>query len=275
MEKLGIIAGAGHLPLHMAHEALDRGYQVVAIAFPGFTDPTVGDQVERVFWLKLGQVEKVISILKSQGIRRVIMAGKIDKSSLLRLWNLRPDKTAIRLLRQLKDWRDDTILATVADELMKEDIIVDEITSWAGKLMAQPRVMTKRLPTAAEWKDIEFGRAMAQGIGGLDIGQTVIVKNAAVIAVEAIEGTDKAIRRAGELEITGAIVVKMAKPNQDMRFDVPGVGPYTIDSMIAAKARTLAVECGKTMITNCEEMLAKANQARISVVGIPPAGPVQ
>ncbi len=274
MEKIGIIAGAGSLPLHMADEAIDRGYQVVAIAFSGFTDPAVQDRVGQVFWLKLGQVEKIISVLKSQGIHRVIMAGKIEKSSLLRLWNLRPDRRAIRLLRQLTDWRDDTILATAADELSKENIVVEEITSWAGKLMARVGVMTKKSPNNGQWKDIEFGRTMAQGIGGLDIGQTVVVKNSAVIAVEAIEGTDKAIRRAGELQIAGTVVVKMAKPNQDMRFDVPGVGPSTIDSMVDAGAVVLAVEAGKTMITNYQEMVNKADEAKVSVVGIPSSGPV-
>ena len=178
------------------------------------------------------------------------------------------------MLRQMRDWRDDTILATVADELLKEDIVVDEITFWAEKLMARSGVMTRKAPNDSQWKDIEFGRSMAQGIGGLDIGQTVIVRNSAVIAVEAIEGTDRAIRRAGELRIPETVVVKMAKPSQDMRFDVPGVGPSTIDSMMDAKAAVLAVESGKTMITNYEEMISKANKARISVVGVAPAGPV-
>ena len=274
MEKIGIIAGAGSLPLHVADQAIDRGYQVVAIAFSGFTDPAVQSRVGQVSWFKLGQVEKIISFLKSQDIRRVIMAGKIEKSSLLRLWNLRPDRRAIKLLRQLADWRDDTILAAAADVLSKEDIMVEEITSWAGKLMAAPVVMTRKSPNNGQWKDIEFGRTMAQGIGGLDIGQTVVVRNGAVIAVEAIEGTDRAIRRAGELQIAEAVVVKMAKPNQDMRFDVPGVGPSTIDSMTEAKAAVLAIEAGKTMITNYDEMINKANKAKISVVGIPPSGPV-
>jgi DUF1009 family protein len=274
VEKVGLIAGAGYLPLHMADEALHRGHQVVAIAFSGFTDPGLDSRIKDVFWLRLGQVEKAISILKSHGVHRVIMAGKIEKSSLMRFWSLRPDRRAIRLLRQLRDWRDDTILATVADELLKEDIVVDEITSWAGKLMARSGVMTRKAPNESQWKDIEFGRAMAQGIGGLDIGQTVVVRNVAVIAVEAIEGTDKAIRRAGDLRIPATVVVKMAKPNQDMRFDVPGVGPSTIDSMIDAKAAVLAVESGKTMMTNYEEMISKANKARISVVGISPTGPV-
>lgn len=274
MTSVGIIAGAGELPLFIADEAATRGIKVVAIAFPGFTDPQMESRVSEVFWLKLGQLDKAISILKSRGIDRVVMAGKIDKSNLVRFWNLRPDRRALGVIRSLADWRDDTILSAIALELLKDGIVVDEITAWASSLMAPLGVLTKRSPTERQWKDVEFGRSMAQGIGGLDIGQTVVVKNAAVIVVEAIEGTDRAIRRAGELNIPNGVVVKMAKPAQDMRFDVPGIGPDTIESMIAGKAGVLAVEAGKTMITNVRETVRKADRAKISVVGIPAHGPI-
>ncbi len=245
----------------------------MAIAFSGFTDPALEGRTAEIFWLKLGQLEKAISILKSRGINRVVMAGKIEKSNLLRPWNLRPDRRVLRIIRSLDDWRDDTLLAALAAELLKDGIVVEEITSWAMKLMAPLGVLTKKSPNEKQWKDILFGRKMAQGVGALDIGQTVVVKNAAVISVEAIEGTDKAIRRAGELGFPNGVVVKMAKPEQDMRFDVPGVGSSTIDSMIAAKARVLAVEAGKTLITNYEDMIRKADKAKILVVGIPAEGP--
>ena len=270
---MGIIAGTGDLPLHVADEAVERGFEVVAIAFSGFTDPALEGRTAEIFWLKLGQLEKAISILKSRGINRVVMAGKIEKSNLLRPWNLRPDRRVLRIIRSLDDWRDDTLLAALAAELLKDGIVVEEITSWAMKLMAPLGVLTKKSPNEKQWKDILFGREMAQGVGALDIGQTVVVKNAAVISVEAIEGTDKAIRRAGELGFPNGVVVKMAKPEQDMRFDVPGVGPSTIDSMIAAKARVLAVEAGKTLITNYGDMIRKADKAKILVVGIPAEGP--
>jgi DUF1009 family protein len=228
--------------------------------------------VKEIFWLKLGQLEKAISILKSRQVDRVVMAGKIEKSNLLRPWNLRFDRRALRLVRSMPDWRDDTILEAIASEFMKDGIVIEDITSWATKLMAPLGVMTKRAPSDKQWKDILFGRKMALGIGDLDIGQTVVVKNAAVIVVEAIEGTDRAIRRARELGIPNGIVVKMAKPDQDMRFDVPGVGPSTIDSMVDAKAKVLAVEAGRTMITDYNEMIGKANRAKISMVGIPAQG---
>ena len=195
--SVGIIAGTGDLPLHVADEAVERGFQVVAIAFSGFTDPALEGRAAEIFWLKLGQLEKAISILKSRGINRVVMAGKIEKSNLLRPWNLRPDRRVLRIIRSLDDWRDDTLLAALAAELLKDGIVVEEITSWAMKLMAPLGVLTKKSPNEKQWKDILFGRKMAQGVGALDIGQTVVVKNAAVISVEAIEGTDKAIRARG------------------------------------------------------------------------------
>ncbi|MFH1114135.1 MAG: UDP-2,3-diacylglucosamine diphosphatase LpxI [Pseudomonadota bacterium] len=275
MSCVGIIAGAGVLPLFVAHEALKRGFRVVVIAFSGFTDPAMEEVIRETFWLKLGQLERAISVLKSHGIDRVVMVGKIEKINLLRLWNLRPDFRALRVIRSMEDWRDDTVLAAIAAELSREGIVVDEITQWAESLMAPCGVLTKRSPDEKQWRDIEFGRGMAQGIGALDIGQTVVVKNAAVLVAEAIEGTDKAIRRAADLDVPGGVVVKMAKPGQDMRFDVPGVGTSTIDSMIVAKAGALAVEAGKTLIADFSDMIQKADDAGIAIVGIPAEGPVR
>jgi UDP-2,3-diacylglucosamine hydrolase len=275
LERLGLIAGSGSLPLHVAREAASRGHGVIAIGFPGITDPALEASVKELVWLRLGQIGKAISAFQCRSITRVVWAGKIEKSNLMSLWTLRPDLRALGIIRSLKDWRDDTILAAIAAEFMKEGIAVEEITHWASQLMAPLGVLTKCAPNSKQYRDIAFGRTMAQGIGGLDIGQTVVVKNSAVIVVEAIEGTDRAIRRVADLNIQDAVVVKMAKPSQDMRFDVPGVGPSTIESMVAAQAAVLAVEAGKTMITNAEEMIDKANAARIAIVGIPPEGPVE
>ena len=275
MHSVGIIAGSGDLPLHVAGEAAQRGFRVIAIAFSGFTDPSMEKIVHETLWLKLGQLDRAIQALKSRSITRVVMAGKIEKTNLLRLWKVRPDRRALRLIRSMSDFRDDTILEAIANELLLEGIVVDEITGWASKLMAPAGVLTRRHPTESQWADIEFGRAMARGIGALDIGQTVLVKNAAVIVVEAIDGTDKAIRRAADLDIRDTVVVKMAKPSQDMRFDVPGAGPSTVESMIAARAKVLALEAGKTLITAYVEMIRKADEADISIVGIPAEGPVR
>lgn len=272
--RLGILAGTGKLPILIGARAAEQGHQVFAIAFRGFTDPAIEQVAQETVWIRLGQVQKAITALNEHGIERVVMAGKIEKINLMRPWNLRLDFRGLRLLRSFKDWRDDTVLAAIADELLTEGIVVDEQTTWADKLMAPLGVLTNRSPTAREWNDIAFGREMAKGIGLLDIGQTVVVKNSAVIVVEAIEGTDKAIRRASDLGVRDAVVVKMAKPQQDMRFDVPGIGPSTIESMTAALARVLAIEAGKTMVADFAEAMSQANRAGISVVGIPPEGPV-
>jgi DUF1009 family protein len=274
LEPVGIIAGTGNLPLHIVDRAVTRGHQVLALAFPGVTDPAIESLASETVWLKPGQLQKAISVFNQHGITRIVMAGKLEKRNLMRPWNLGLDRRAVRLIRSLQDWRDDTILAAIAQEFINEGITVEEITRWADDLMAPLGVLTRRAPTRGEWKDIAFGREMALGIGSLDIGQAVVVKNGAVIVVEAIDGTDLAIRKAADLDIRDAVVVKMAKPNQDMRFDVPGVGSSTIESMIAARARVLAVEAGKTMITDNQETIRKADKAKISIVGIPAEGPL-
>jgi hypothetical protein len=265
----------GYLPRHVAQEARAQGVDVLLIALRGITDPDFAKSVSATVWIKPGQMERAIATLKSHDITTVVMAGKVEKRNLLRPWNLGLDRRALKMIRKAKDWRDDTLLAAIAAEFQHEGITVDAITRWANKLMAPVAILGKFSPTDEQWKDVEFGRTMAQGIGALDIGQTVIVKNSAVLAAEAIEGTDRAIRRVADLGIADGVVVKMAKPSQDMRFDVPGVGPTTIDSMERAGARVLAVEAGKTLMANVDEMIPKADGLRIAVVGIPPHGPVR
>lgn len=274
MTMIGVIAGTGDLPIRVTKEVCEKGFDPVVLAFDGFTSHEIEGAASRVHWLKLGQLDKAIKLLKQSGINRVVMAGKIDKGNLLRLWNLRPDRRALRAIRGLADWRDDTVLAAIADELGKDGITIDNITEWASNLMASPGILTKKRPTKHQIEDVLFGREMALAIGGLDIGQTVLVKNRAVLVVEAIEGTDKAILRAGDLNIPNSIVVKMAKPYQDMRFDVPGVGPSTIKNMIAVGAKLLAVEIGKTMIASPEETIRIADDAKVCVMGIPASGPI-
>ncbi|MGO8879640.1 MAG: LpxI family protein [Desulfomonilaceae bacterium] len=274
MASIGVIAGTGDLPIRVVGDVTDQGYETVALAFEGFTSLEIEKTGAKVYWLKLGQLGKAIDLLKQNGITRVVMAGKIDKSNLLRLWRLRPDRRALGVIRRLADWRDDTVLAGIADELASEGIKIDSITLWASKLMARQGVLTSKDPTKHQIEDIHFGREMALAIGALDIGQTVVVKNRAVLVVEAIEGTDKAILRAGELNIPNSVVVKMAKPKQDMRFDVPGVGPSTIKNMMVAGSKVLAIEVGKTMIANHEETINLADKAKICVIGIPASGPI-
>jgi DUF1009 family protein len=274
VESLGLIAGTGYIPFVVAQEAKERGYKITVLAFRGITDPALEHEADETFWIRLGQLTKAITICLNHQISRVVMAGKIDKINFLQLYSVLTDLRALKALATLQDWKDDTILKAIGDEFAKDGIHVEEITEWAQQIVAPRGVLTKQSPTKQEWIDIEFGRDMAKGIGKLDIGQTVVVKNSSVIAAEAIEGTDKAIRRAGDLAVQDCVVVKMAKPQQDMRYDVPGVGPTTIESMIAAKARVLAVEAGKTLIPQFEDTIQMADEARITIVGIPHDGPV-
>ncbi len=274
METIGLVAGTGNLPIRIIDEIRERGHKVVAICFTGFSNQAIEKKATKTFWLKLGQLDKIIALLKSHNISKLVMAGKIEKHNMLKPWNVRPDRRCLRMVRSLEDWRDDTILAAIEKEFRQDGIIIEEITNWAGKLMAPLGVLTKFSPTTRQWIDIEFGRKMALGIGSLDIGQTVVVKNSAVICVEAIEGTDRAIIRAIDLKVPHSVIVKMAKPSQDMRFDVPGIGPKTIESAISAQAKVLAIEAGKTMITDYDETIEMANRAKIIVVGIQADGPI-
>lgn len=274
VNALGIIAATGGLPVDMAREAKNQGNRVLVLALKGFADPAIEKVADETIWIKIGHLEKAVETLKSRDVRLVVFAGKIEKSVLYRPWNLGLDRRAFRMIRSLKDWRDDTIMAAIAGEFEQDEIEVDELTPWVRHLMAPHGPVTKRRPTEEQWPDIEFGRDMARGIGALDIGQTVVVKNRAVVVVEAIEGTDRAIRRTKDLNVHDAVVVKMAKPNQNMRFDVPAVGPNTIDSMIEAGATVLAVEEGKTMIADRPITVEKAEKARIAIVGIPASGPL-
>ena len=274
MERLGLIAGTGHVPFVVAQEARERDVAVTVIGVRGITDPALENEAYETRWVKLGQISKAIAICKERRISRIVMAGKIEKAAFMQLIGLFTDMRAIKAIATLKDWKDDTILKKVGEEFAKDGITVDEITHWAKKIMAPLGALTKQTPTKREWSDIELGRDMAKGIGALDIGQTVVVKNAAIIAAEAIEGTDKAIRRVADLDIRDSVVVKMAKPQQDMRYDVPGIGPTTIESMITVGARVLAIEAYKTLIPLYDETIEMADEARIAIVGIPHDGPV-
>lgn len=274
MAALGIIAATGALPEVIAKQASQKGYDVYIIGFKGFTDPGLKDLAKEFEWFKLGQLDKPIAFFKGHGVDRVVMAGKIEKSNLLRPWNIRFDRRALRMIRSLPDWKDDTVLMAIGNEFQKDGVNIEEMTPWAQGIMAEAGVLSKKKPNDKQWRDIEFGRAMALGIGALDIGQTVIVKNSAVIAVEAIEGTDRAIKRVTDIGIRHTVVVKMAKPDQDMRFDVPGVGPSTVESMVYANAKVLAIEAGKTLIADRDKMIKLADRSGIAVVGVNPYGPL-
>lgn len=264
--KIGIISGSGRFPLIFSEAARREGFEVIAIAHKGETRPELAETVDKIFWLKLGQLGKIIDIFKQEGVRDVVMAGGIDKKNIYRkVW---PDLKAISVWSRLKNRLDDGILRALAGVLEEEGIMVRESTLFLRSLLAPKGVLTRRKPTVEEMKDVEFGWKVAKEIGGLDIGQCIVVKDLVVLAVEAIEGTDETIRRGGQLANKGAVVVKVLKPRQDPRFDLPAVGLQTIRTMQEVKASCLAVESDKVLIFEKEEMLREADRHRIAIVAL-------
>jgi UDP-2,3-diacylglucosamine hydrolase len=266
MEKIGLIAGNGAFPIEFAKAAGQKGVKVVAVALEGETLPELAQWVDGIFWVKVGHLGKLISIFKEQDVKDVMMAGGVKKTHLFS--GSLPDMRGMAFLAKMIYKKDDSILRALADELASEGITVRESTLYLDGILAKPGVLTKRKPSKNEQRDIDFGWQMAKEIGRLDIGQTVLVKDQAVLAVEAIEGTDEAIRRGGLLCGQGAVVVKVCKPNQDLRFDLPAIGSQTIQTMKQVKAACLAVEAGKTIIIDRETVIADANKAGIAIIAL-------
>ncbi len=266
MDKIGLIAGNGTFPIAFARAAKEKGLQVIAVAHEGETLPELSQWVDGIFWIKVGQLGKLISIFKEQGVHDVLMAGGIKKTRLFQ--GGMPDLRAAALLAKMLYKKDDSILRAVAAELESEGITVRESTLYLDNILAPAGILTRRKPSKDERLDIEFGWQMAKEIGKLDIGQTVVVKNQAVLAVEAIEGTDEAIRRGGRLCGKGAVVVKICKPQQDLRFDLTAIGMQNSQTMKEVKASCLAVEAGKTIIFDQKELAAEADRSGIAIVAV-------
>jgi UDP-2,3-diacylglucosamine hydrolase len=266
-QKLGLIAGNGDLPKAVAEEAHAKGYEIIAIGLEPLAEISLASAVDEIRWINVGKLGQVISFLKKSGVKKAVMAGKVPKALLYKS-KITPDLRAVKLLFSLKDKSDDSILLAVAKELKKEGITLLNTTDFTTSLLAPEGVLTKEVPTENEWKDIAFGWRIAKEIGRLDIGQTVIIRNQAVMAIEAIEGTDEAIKRGGALGGSGAVVIKVSKPQQDMRFDVPVVGIDTLKSMLNVQARVLAVESGKSIVIGMEKLVKEAERAGITIVGV-------
>lgn len=264
---LGLVAGQGELPLRAARSARANGRCVVAIAFPGRTDPALDDHAA-VTWLHPGQVGAALVALREAGVREAAMVGKVAKADLVaQPADLHPDAEALRLLAGLRDRRDDSILGAIADLLEKHGIRLLAQVDLLPELVGGLGVLGAVEPTAAQRADVAFGFGVAKALAGLDVGQTVVVKDGAVLAVEAIEGTDAAIRRAGEIA-PGACAVKVAKPSQDPRFDVPTIGPDTLAALRDAKAALLAFEAGRTLVLDRDDLAVEANAHGIALLGV-------
>lgn len=265
-KKIGLIAGAGEMPFIWARAARDQYAEVIAVAIAEEARKGLDGIVNQLHYLSVGQVGKIIKTFKDEGIRELVFIGKVNKTLLFQ--NLKFDLKAIAIMAGLKDRKDDTIMLAIVDELKKEGIEVLKQTTFLEEMMPGPGVLTKRRPTKEEMSDIEFGMEMAKGIAGLDIGQTVVVKNKAVMAVEAIEGTDEAIKRGGSQGRGDIVVVKVAKPNQDLRFDIPTIGMNTLTSIKDANGKVLAIEAGKTFVVDMENVVKEADRNGISIAAV-------
>lgn len=264
--RIGLIAGNGRFPIIFADNARKLGYFVSAVAHIGEAEPELEQHVDSIHWIKIGQLNKLIQALKSDNIQRAVMLGGIKKTHVFT--TVRPDFRTLALAARVALWKDDDILRELAAELERDGITICESTFGLDGILVEEGTLSSRTPTKKEWDDIRYGWEVAEAIGRLDIGQCVVIKDKVVVAVEAVEGTDGAIRRGGELAKDGAVVVKRCKPQQDLRFDLPAVGPRTIEVMASVNAGVLAVEAGKAVMLDRELLLEKANQAGIAVVGI-------
>jgi UDP-2,3-diacylglucosamine hydrolase len=264
-ETIGLIAGNGRFPLIFAETAKREGARVVAVAHRGETDEAIERIADTVTWVRVGELGKLIRTFRDAGVRRAVMAGGIKKVRLFSDW---PDWRGATFLARLRSFKDDELLRGLARELGGEGIEVVSSTLFLSSILAREGVLGRVAPKPPDGKDIALGFRVAKDAGRWDVGQSVVVKQGIVLAVEGMEGTDACIRRGGELGRGGVVVVKVSKPQQDLRFDVPAVGPQTIAVMAEVGAHVLALETGRTLLLDREELLSAADRAKIAVVGV-------
>ena len=266
--KLGLIAGNGRFPFLVLDAARAQGHDVVVVAVhdEAFADlePYARAKGVNLHWVSLGHLGKALKLLEAFGATHAVMAGQVKHT---RIFSVLPDLTMLSVMRRLRARNTDAVIAAVVEVMREHGVELLDSTAFLTPLLARGGVLTKRAPTVVEQVDLEFGYRMADVIAGVDIGQTICVKDCAVVAVEAMEGTDETIARAGRLARGPFAVVKVAKPKQDMRFDVPVVGIATIDAMRAAGATVLSVDAGKTLLVDGDAILHAADDAAIAVVG--------
>ncbi len=264
-KTIGLVAGNGHFPILLARAAKRQGITVVAVGIRGDASWLLGPCVDRMTRVRVGEIRKGLDFFKSHGVREVIMAGQVSQRNLFDP-SVQGDAVVKAFFDALNDRKADTIFSAVSDLLERHDLRVLDSTLLLRDFLAPQGTLTERGPSETELADIEFGKTIAKMIGGVDIGQTVVVKKKAIVAIEAMEGTDRCILRGGLIARQGAVVVKTSKPKQDARFDVPVVGPRTVQVMRRARCSCLGIEAGKTLILDQERLIRSANQAGICVV---------
>jgi len=270
-DTCAIIAGAGSFPRYVAQAAKQQGLKTIALGIQGWVDPALAQHVDSYEEVAIGQLGALIGRLKAHQARQVIMVGKVTKEVLFDS-RVRFDDEALGVLSHVKGFSVNQLLGMIGARLAQEGITLLDSSTFLKHQLASAGVLTQRHPTASEYEDIRLGIQAARQLAALDIGQTVVVKRNVVVAVEALEGTDAAIERAGRLAGEGSVVVKMASPEQDMRFDLPVLGLHTISALIEAKATCLAVEAQKTLLLDREQLIDRANNAHLSLVGVESSG---
>jgi len=261
---IGLIAGNGSFPLIFTKQAKKSGENITAIALFDETDKSIEQIADKTYWINVGQLSKLIDILKKEDVKKCVMAGQVKHT---KLFSVKPDLRAVALLAKLKSKTADSILSAVCEEFKKEGIDFIPSNTYLSRFIPRPGVLTKIKPDKTQKSDIKFGYDLAKNVAGLDIGQTVCVKDKSIVAVEAMEGTDRCIMRAGEIT-RNFIVVKVARPRQDMRFDIPIVGMKTVETLKDAGAAVLAVEAGKTLLLEIEDVIKSADENGICVVAV-------
>ncbi len=264
MEKIGLLAGGGKLPIIFAQEARKKGAKVIGFALKGMTLPELGDSCDRIHWFDTTQLAKFFLLLVVERIKKVVLLGKVDKSIFYR--ETRKDEKGMNLFKETEDKSDYKILDKVTSEFEKKGIQVINAVDYLSNLLPSKGILTKRSPSAKEKEDIECGFKAAKEIARLDIGQTVVVKDKNIISVEAMEGTDSAIRRAAAICGEGFIVVKVSRPHQDMRWDVPVVGSDTVRLIAENKGKILAIEEKKMFLADKDSAVRLADENDISIV---------
>jgi len=260
-----MIAGNGRLPFLFAQAARAQGLEVHVAAMEGEADAGLVSQVKSLDWVKVGQVDSIIGVLKRQGVTRAVMAGGVGR--IRSLSQARPDLGMLKIAASLRSLRDDELLRGIARYLEKHGVEVVAPTDYVKSVLAQPGHLAGPPLSAEQERDVALGREVAAALGAVDVGQTVVVKDGVVLAVEAVEGTDACVRRAGKFGGPGAVVVKRCKPSQDVRFDLPAAGPVTLEVMREAGAKVLAVEAGKTVLLDAQLLFSDAAKLGFSIIG--------
>ncbi|MDR0617739.1 MAG: UDP-2,3-diacylglucosamine diphosphatase LpxI [Endomicrobium sp.] len=266
MENIGLIAGNNRFPFLVAKEIKKSGNRVICIALKEEADVELENVCDKVFWLSVGKFQKIIEALKSENVKSIVMAGQVKHVKIYSAISM--DFRALKVMGSLVNKKTDTILKTIANEFEKDGMYLMPSYTYLKRLLAPSGLISGKKLSSDENKNIDFGYKIAKGIASFDIGQTVVVKDKSVLAVESVEGTDECIKRAYKLGGENSIVIKVAKPNQDFRFDVPVIGLQTVDTLKQNKVRAIAIEAGVTLILDKNEVIEKAKEEKVTIFGI-------